>query len=177
MKIFSTQLQGYFTKISQQEEMNIENSARLLAQASITGGSIYMFGTAEMQGVVLEALYGQEPLSGAKTLQPNQLADIGSEDRMIIISRFSTDPDAIALAKTLQQQGHSVIGISAIKAGTESLEAYTDFHIDTKLLQGLIPNEDGTRHGFPSIMIALFAYYCVKFTIEEILQEYEEELS
>ncbi|WP_379970688.1 DUF2529 family protein [Ectobacillus sp. sgz5001026] len=175
MKIFSTQLQGIFTKITQQEEMNIEDSARLLAQALIAGRSIYLYGAAEMQGVVLEALYGQEPLQGAKMLPTEDLSSISMEDRILIISRFSTDESALLLAKTLQQQGHLVVGISALTKGTESLEQYTDFHIDTKLLYGLIPNEDGVRYGFPSLIVALYSYYCLTFTIKEILQEYEED--
>ncbi|MGK0537349.1 DUF2529 family protein, partial [Bacillus sp. 'calajunan'] len=49
---------------------------------------------------------------------------------------------------------------------------YTDVHIDTKLLKGLIPDDEGNRYGFPSLMIALFAYHGIKYTIDEMLNEY-----
>lgn len=69
----------------------------------------------------------------------------------------------------LQEEGHSIVGISALQEGTESLERYTDVHIDTKLLKGLIPDDEGNRYGFPSLIVALFAYHGIKFTIDEML--------
>jgi uncharacterized phosphosugar-binding protein len=173
LKIFSTQLSGYFKRIAEQEEMNIEDSARLLAQALVGDGNIYMYGVKEMQGVVLEALCGAEPLQGAKQLKKESLEEITPADRIVLISRFSTDEEIIQLAKDLQAAGHAFIGISAVTEGAESLESFADSHIDTKLLKALIPDEDGTRYGFPSSMTALFAYYGLKFTIQEILSEYE----
>ncbi len=66
----------------------------------------------------------------------------------------------------------TLLSASAIQEGTESLEQYTDVHIDTKLLKGLIPDDEGNHYGFPSLMIALFAYHGIKFTIDEMLNEY-----
>lgn len=175
LKIFSTQISGYFKKIAEQEEMNIEDSARLLAQALIGNGSIYMYGTKEMEGVALEALYGEEPLKGTKPLlkEGGELAAITSVDRVLLISRFSTDAEVVELAKRLQTEGHFIVGISAIKEGIHSLEQFTDVHIDTKLTKGLVPDEDGGRFGFPSLIVALLAYYGLKFTIDEIMAEYK----
>ncbi|MDM5157459.1 DUF2529 domain-containing protein [Bacillus sp. DX1.1] len=174
LKIFSTQLSGYFTRISQKEEMNIEDSARLLAQALVSDGIIYVHGTKEMEGVVSEALYGAEPMKNAKCLFENgKRAAVTSADRVLLISRFSTDEEVISLVKKLQDEGHSVVGISAVQEGEASLEQFTDVHIDTKLLKGLIPDDEGSRYGFPSLIIALFAYHGLKFTIDEIMNEYE----
>ncbi|MFB9760203.1 DUF2529 domain-containing protein [Ectobacillus funiculus] len=174
LKIFSTQLSGYFKRIAEQEEMNIEDGARLLAQALIGNGSVYMHGMKEMEGVVLEALYGEEPLEGAKPLfEGGELAAITSADRVLLISRFSTDTEAVELARRLQTEGHFIVGVSAIKEGMHSLEQFTDVHIDTKLIKGLIPDEDGSRFGFPSLILALLAYYGLKFTMDEIMAEYK----
>ncbi|CAM4069481.1 hypothetical protein BAMA_01505 [Bacillus manliponensis] len=173
-KIFSTQLNGYFTRISQNEEANIEDSARLLAQAMIGDGTIYLHGTKEMEGVVCEALYGAEPLKNAKRLFEGEAkANVTSADRVLLISRSSTDEEIISLAKNFQEEGNFIVGISALQEGEQSLEQFTDVHIDTKLLKALIPDDDGSRYGFPSLMIALFAYHNLKFTIDEIMNEYE----
>ena len=51
--------------------MNIEDSARLLAQALVGDGFIYLHGTNEMEGVVAEALFGAEPMKQAKRLFEN----------------------------------------------------------------------------------------------------------
>lgn len=172
-KIFSTQLNGYFTKITQNEEMNIEDSARLLAQALIGDGTIYLHGTKEMEGVLCEALYGAEPMKHAKRLFEGETrADVTSADRILLISRFSTDEEIVSVAKQLQKEGHFIVGISALQEGEQSLEQFTDVHIDTKLLKALIPDDDGSRYGFPSLMTALFVYHNLKFTIDEIVSEY-----
>ncbi|HDR4571322.1 DUF2529 domain-containing protein [Bacillus cytotoxicus] len=173
LKIFSTQLSGYFTRISQKEEMNIEDSARLLAQALVGDGIIYLHGKNEMEGVVAEALYGAEPLPRAKHLiEHGKQAEVTSADRVLLISRFSTDEEVVSIAKKLQEEGHSIVGISAIQEGAESLEHFTDIHIDTRLLKGLIPNDEGNRYGFPSLILSLFAYHGLKFTIDEMIEEY-----
>ncbi|MGH0430521.1 DUF2529 family protein [Bacillus mycoides] len=173
LKIFSTQLSGYFSKISQKEDMNIEDSARLLAQALVGDGFIYLHGTNEMEGVVSEALFGAEPMKQAKRLIENgELAAVTSADRVLLISRFSTDEEVVTIAKKLQEEGQSIVGISAVHESPESLEQYTDVHIDIKLLKGLIPDDEGNRYGFPSLIIALFAYHGLKFTIDEMLNEY-----
>ncbi|PEC03882.1 hypothetical protein CN360_16630 [Bacillus cereus] len=175
LKIFSTQLSGYFSRVSQKEEMNIEDSARLLAQALVGDGFIYLHGTNEMEGVVAEALFGAEPMKQAKRLFENGKeveVEVTSADRVLLISRFSTDEAVVEIAKKLQEEGHSIVGISALQEGTESLERYTDVHIDTKLLKGLIPDDEGNRYGFPSLIVALFAYHGIKFTIDEMLNEY-----
>ncbi len=105
LKIFSTQLSGYFSRVSQKEEMNIEDSARLLAQALVGDGFIYLHGTNEMEGVVAEALFGAEPMKQAKRLFENgKEAEVTSADRVLLISRFSTDEAVVEIAKNYKKR-------------------------------------------------------------------------
>jgi uncharacterized phosphosugar-binding protein len=175
MKIFTTQLQGIFQKIQEQEDMNIEDAARLLAQAVIGDGNIYIYGNKEMEGILLEALYGPEPLPSAAPLFENgKMADVSEADRILLVSRFSTDKEVVDLAKKLKEQGIQTVGISAVSDSetSNSLEQWTDIHIDIKLVKPLIPDEAGNRFGFPSLMAALYAYYVTTFTMKEILEDY-----
>ena len=66
LKMFSTQLTGLFKSIMEKEEFNIEDAARLLTQAAVGEGTIYIYGFGEMEGVTNEALQGIEPLLKAK---------------------------------------------------------------------------------------------------------------
>ncbi len=126
-----------------------------------------------MRVMVAEARFGDEQRKQAKRFFENgKGVEVISEDRVLLISLFSTDEEVVAIAKKLQADGQSIVGISAIHEGTESLEEYTDEHIDTKLLKGLIPDDEGNRYEFPSLMIALFAYHGLKFKIDEMLSEY-----
>jgi hypothetical protein len=180
LKIFTTQLQGLFTKINDNEQNAMEDGARLLAQAAIGEGTIYVHGFAEMEAITLEATIGQEPLASAARLfdcDTKQMAEVTSVDRVLLITRYSTDEEALKLAQELVNNGVEIVAISAVASNSDdpSLESIVDIHIDSKLVKPLIPDEDGSRFGFPSIITALYAYYGLAFSIKEMVQEYLDE--
>lgn len=172
IKMFTTQLTGLFNRIADKEELSIEDGARLLAQAAVGEGHIYIKGFAEMESVTLEALYGQEPLAGAKKLV--EINDLTEADRVLMVSRFSTDAEAVELAKQLVENGVAFTAISGVISDEDdSLADMADIHIDTKLIKGMLPGEElGERVGFPSSMAALYVYFLIKFSMEEMLEEY-----
>ncbi|WP_026563082.1 DUF2529 domain-containing protein [Bacillus sp. J37] len=178
MKIFTTQLTGHFNRILDQEEFSIEDSARLLAQALMGEGTLYIYGHNELQAIVSEAKDSSEPLLRTEALidENGHLKELSQADRVLLFSYLSTDSESISLAKQLTEMGIPTVGVSGIVKGEAAgLEAVTDFHIDTKLRQPLIPGDDGQRYGYPALMTALYVYYSLKFTINEILSEYTEE--
>ncbi len=177
LKMFTTQLTGLLKKISETEEFSFEDGARLLAQGPAGDGSIYLVGMKEMKAVEFEALEGAEPFKHARRLTDAAAADLTDADRVLLFSRYSTDDEALALARTLQGKGIPFVAVSTVAESSEgegSLAALADVHIDLRLTKGLLPDEMGNRFGSPSSMAALFAYYGLKFTVEEILVEYEE---
>ncbi|WP_339148082.1 MULTISPECIES: DUF2529 domain-containing protein [unclassified Sutcliffiella] len=179
LKIFTTQLQGVFNRIGSSEEFAFEDAARLLAQAAVGDGRIYVHGVKEMKAIEAEATVGAEPLVGAQLLSDlDSYHDLTDTDRALIVSRFSTDEEAINTAKALKELGIEIVGISTVVDATESAEAETlenlaDVHIDMKLKKPLIPGDDGDRFGFPSSMVALYVYHGLAFTLKEILEEQE----
>lgn len=180
IKMFATQLLGLFKKISETEEFSFEDGARLLAQAAVGDGAIYLWGFREMKTIVFEALEGAEPLQQAKALTNANEAELTDADRVLLFSRTSKDPEAIALAERLRERMIPFVAVSMVHhtAGTnseaEDLSELADVHIDLHLTKGLIPDDAGNRVGYPSSMAGLFVYYGLKFTIEEMLAEYEE---
>ncbi|MBU8881023.1 DUF2529 domain-containing protein [Bacillus sp. FJAT-29790] len=176
LKMFSTQLSGLFKRIQDKEELAMEDSARLLSQAAFGSGRIYIFATKEMNAVAYEATESQEPLINASVwTASNQLDDILETDRFLIVSRYSTDAEAIELGKFLSEKSIPFAAISTDNQADDedSLANLADIHIDLKLTKGLLPDEEGNRFGYPASMAGLFVYYGIKFTIEEILAEYE----
>lgn len=176
LKIFTTQLQAQFKRIMDQEEMNMEDGARILAQSVISDGTIFVHGFGEMAAVATEALNGAEPLRSAKPLfTDGKMNEISDVDSVLLVTRLSTDEKALTLAEDLRGKGIQIVAISAI-VKTEfdhTLDNVVDIHIDSKLQKPLIPDDDGTRFGFPSVMTALYAYYGLKFTIKEMVEEFE----
>jgi uncharacterized phosphosugar-binding protein len=172
IKMFTTQLSGLFNRIADKEEFSIEDGARLLAQASVGEGNIYIKGFQEMESITLEALYGQEPLNTAKALDNSDT--LTEADRVLLVTRFSNDEEPLALAKQLIDKGIPFTAVSGVAAGEgESLAELADIHIDTRLVKGMLPGEElGERVGFPSSIAALYIYHLLKFSLEEMLQEY-----
>ncbi|MBY0097434.1 DUF2529 domain-containing protein [Mesobacillus maritimus] len=176
LKMFSTQLSGLFKRLQEKEEFSIEDGARLLAQAAAGEGIIYLYGAGEMGAIPLEAIHGVEPLKGAALLQLEQASEVTSADRVLIVTRHSNDPEAVKLAQELTDSGHSFVAISTAVSNDDSpgLDTLADVHIDLKITKGMLPDEFGNRFGQPTSMAALFIYYGLKFTIDEIMTEYED---
>ncbi len=169
LKIFSTQLGSFFKKIGEQE-VELEDGARLLAQTVIGEGRIFVHGFREMEAVMIEALFGVEPFPKAERLfVGGEMQIVNPTDRIVIISRFSDDTEILELAKSISHV--PIVAISAVT--NDLLSEYVDVHIDTKLIKPILPNEDGSRYGMPTTMTALFAYYGLLFSVKEIVDEYE----
>jgi hypothetical protein len=165
LKMFTTQLTGLFKRIEEKEEFSFEDGARLLAQAPAGDGRIYIAGIGEMKAVEVEALEGAEPLKSAKVF--TDIDELTDADRVLLIAR--TGEDAAETAGMLLERGIPFVAVS-----TGEIEN-ADVHIELGLKKGLLPDEVGNRYGYPSSMAALYVYYGLKFTIDEILAEYDEE--
>ncbi|MFS0644760.1 DUF2529 domain-containing protein [Siminovitchia sp. 179-K 8D1 HS] len=172
LKMLSTQLTGIFTKIKEKEEFPLEDGARLLAQAVIGEGTIYIKGFGEMEGVAMEALNGPEPMKKTKKLE--QLSQMAHTDRVILFTRRSDDQDALSLGKALTKKGIPFVSVAGTaKEANECLSQWAEIHINTHVTKPILPAEDGSRFCFPSLFAALFIYYGIKFNMDEMLDEYE----
>ncbi|KIL44013.1 hypothetical protein KP77_29620 [Jeotgalibacillus alimentarius] len=170
LKMFTTQLTGLFGRLHK-EEMEIENAARLLAQATVGDGSIYIKGFGEMAGVTAEALQGEEPLEGVRELHDADALTVA--DRVLLVTRRSTDPQALAFAKKLTEAEVPFAVIAGkVKDAESDLEEKADSFLNTQTVRSMLPDETGGRFGFPSLMAALYLYHGVKFVLDEILEDY-----
>ncbi|WP_071461011.1 DUF2529 family protein [Bacillus massilinigeriensis] len=181
LKMFSTQLSGLFKKIMEREENSIEDGARLLAQAALGEGTIFIGGIGEMRAIATEAIYGAEPLQGAKRLavqeassvEDGSIKDLASADRVLLAARESNDEAALFMAKELVQEGVPFVAIFAI-ARDGGIQDLADVSISLDMQKGLLPDEEGGRFGYPVGIAALFVYHGLKFAIDEMIAEYEE---
>ncbi|MCA1065484.1 DUF2529 domain-containing protein [Rossellomorea sp. AcN35-11] len=173
IKMFTTQLTGLFKRIYDKQEFQIEDGARLLAQAAIGEGNIYIKGFGEMEAVTAEALSGAEPLPSAKRYDPS--VELTEADRVLLVTRFSTDEEAVLLGRKLSDEGVPFVAVSGLVEGEANLADTADIHLDTKLIKGMLPGDEiGERVSFPSSMAALYLYFVLGFGIREMLEEYEE---
>ncbi len=172
MKIFTTQLTGLFQSISK-DEFAFEDAARLLAQAAAGQGNIYIYGSREMAGLVNQVLESQDPLPQAKPLSfDGSSIQAKPVDRVILATRLHDDEEAVALAEQLYTKNIPFVALSTIHdADRQGIESKADVHIDLKVKRGLIPADDGSRSGYPSLMAALFVIHIIQNTLSELLDE------
>jgi hypothetical protein len=169
-KIFTTQLNGVFQKIGNDEE-SLEDCARFLAQAIAGEGNIYVHGTKEMAGILAEVTEGLESNSAILPLYVNEtMQDVSPVDRVLLFTRTTNDEDGLKLVKTLQQMEIEVACVTSGNAD-EGLFEMADVSINHFITRKLVPTEEGDRTGFPSLMSGLFIYHCLALNIKEILED------
>ena len=125
-----------------------------------------------MKAVEYEALEGAEPFKGVKVF--DEFEELTDSDRVLIFTRYSSDETALEVAPQLQEKAIPFVAVTTSVPEGEELLELADLVIDLRLTKGLLPDDLGNRYGYPSSMAALFVYFGLKFTIEEILAEYEE---
>jgi hypothetical protein len=173
-KMFTTQLLGLMKKMLDEDVM--EDAARLLSQALIGDGNVYVYGKDEMVAVAAEALYGKEKLENIQPLfQEKKLAQLDPADRVLLISRNSQDAEMMKLVEKISENGILMVGITAesIESHEKQWTDWVDIHLDLKLSGSLVPTDTGERIGYPASLLALFTYFCLHLLIVEFLNEYE----
>jgi hypothetical protein len=168
MKMLTTQLSGLMQRISSSEEENIEETARLLAQAAAREGTVFFATFGEMKSISINAQLAAEPFPSMQTWLPE--IELTSTDRVWILTRSCYDEEALALAKKLSEECIPFGALAAEPEGHDNMLAdlaYT--YISTKLTKGLLPAEDGTRIVLPHALSGLFVYEAVKMKLNEML--------
>lgn len=167
-KILATQLSGLFQKIIQREEFSIEETARLLAQAAVGQGSVYLACFDEMTAIEMNALHCTEPFY--KLLPWSEHTKLTGADRVCIFTRSCHHHDVLTLARKLFD-AFIPFAVVASEPANEDNElanlAYT--YISTGIIKGIMPNDTGERVVIPHTMASLFVYEAIKLTYDEII--------
>lgn len=161
MKMLATQTAGLLQRLSKQEEA-VEDTARVLAQAAVGEGTIFLAAFGEMKAVVETALNGAEPLESSIDWEPDSI--LTSADRVWILA---PNDEGDELAGRLNDAGIPF----AMLAGAVRELVEADAFISLGISKGLVPTDDGGRTVVPYAMGALFIYHAVKMIIDEMLAE------
>ncbi|KAA0955977.1 DUF2529 family protein [Sporosarcina sp. ANT_H38] len=168
LKILTTQVGGLLQRIAGNGEESIEETARLLAQATIGEGRVIIAGFDEMQAVIATALHGAEPLSGAVRFEFGM--DISTADRIWLLTRSATDEPALKLARHLAERFIPFAALAAEKPHNDNeLKNLAYTYISTGLTRGLLPGDHGERIVQPHALSALFVYEAVKIAHDEMI--------
>ncbi|PYZ96112.1 hypothetical protein CR205_17240 [Alteribacter lacisalsi] len=173
-KIFLTQLQGLVTKMNDTYEGAFEDGARLMAQSIVSGGRIGIYASGDMEGVVSQAIKGVDRLEGVVEISSTLDESFSEMDTVLLFSPSPNEAATCMLADQLRERGVSTVAVytGEKRDDSPSLEDLADAAIDLGVTRGLIPGDDGRRKGQPRLLVALYAYYTLYFTVEEILEEH-----
>ncbi len=170
MKILTTQISGLLQRISTNGEEPIEETARLLAQATIGQGRVIIAGFGEMESITATALNGVEVFSGAVRYEEGM--DIESADRVWLLTRSAEDERALGLARLLADRFVPFAALAADKPDEgNKLDDLAYTYVSTGLTRGLLPGEDGERIVQPHSLAALFVYEAVKLAYDEMVSD------
>ena len=161
MKMLTTQLTGLFQRIGKHEE-SIEDTARVMAQAAIGEGTVYIAAFGEMEAVAAAAFQGPEPLQSAARWQPD--IELTSADRIWILARKD---EGAELAASLLNQFIPFAYLSAETYDNSDADAFLSLGID----KGILPDDTGGRTVVPHGLAALFVYHAVKMEFDEMLAD------
>lgn len=167
----TTQFSHVIKKVEKQEQL-LEDAARLLCQALVGDGIVYVYGKDELEAVVIEALNGQNRLEKGKRLSAD--SEIHYADRALLFSRNPEDEETVKLAKRLYENQVPFVAITIEKGKQHPLDELADVYISLdERAGGLIPLESGKRGAFPHTVLALYMYVCIRYFIDDIMAEYE----
>lgn len=166
--MITTQISGLLQRIASSEEENIEETARLLAQAAAREGFIYFAAFGEMESLTINAKYAAETFPSMKVWDENTV--LTSADRVWIITRSCENEEALALAEKLSADFIPFSVVASEPANEENkLYSLAYTYISLKITKGLLPAENGDRIVFPHALSAMFVYEAVKMKLDEML--------
>lgn len=169
MKMLTTQIGGLLDRIVKSNEDAIEETARLLAQATVGEGRVIFAGFDELDAVHLVATLSEKPFIGAIPYDPS--LTIGQEDRVFILTRSATDSGALELARTFAKDFIPFAAVAAEKDEDNELADLATTYMATGLTRGLLPGDDGERIVQPHVLAALFIYEALKISYDEMLSD------
>lgn len=169
MKMLTTQLSGLLDRIAKNNEEAIEETARLLAQATVGEGRVIIAGFDELTVVETVAAMSEKPFLGA--IPYNSALTIGHADRVWIFTRSVNDSNALELARSLAKEFIPFAVVAPEKEDDQELADLAMTYISTGLLRGLLPGEDGERIVEPHALANLFIYEAVKIAYDEMLMD------
>lgn len=169
MKMLTTQISGLLQRIIGNNEEAIEETARLLAQATIGEGRVILACFGELKAVQFVATESLNKLHGAIQYEPGM--KIGSQDRVWILSSYEDDEAALSLARSLAEDFMPFAAVSSKKPEDYELADLATTYIATGLTRGLLPGEDGERIVEPQALAGLFIFEAVKISYDEMVLE------
>lgn len=162
LKIFNTQLNGIFKKIDMQEA-ELDIAGRLLAQAVVGEGKIYVKGFGDLKFFEEFAANSKENLFDAAVYISDALVD--GTDRILVMSD-AYDESTAEFVDSLEARDIDYVLVCNKHEDIRSMN-----FIDLSTPRALVPTEDFSRIITPHMMAMNYIYYAIYSVMHEMLIE------
>ncbi|TDL95419.1 DUF2529 family protein [Macrococcus carouselicus] len=164
IKILGTQLNGIFQKINAQET-EIDIAARLLSQAIIGQGTVYVKGFGDLRYFEEFITAGDEKLPDSERMITESVLD--KTDRVLIMADHYDE----AVIEYITDLAENDIDYVLVCNKDERIDSMN--FIDLSTPRAIVPTEDFSRIITPHVMAMNYIYYILFATIKEMLDEEE----
>ncbi|TWT06953.1 DUF2529 family protein [Planococcus sp. CPCC 101016] len=147
-----------FESLSERQTV-FDSMAGILAQAAIAEGTIFIAAFGEMKAVSAVALYSKDPLTAAAEWSPESI--VTGTDRVWILAPGKEGDD---LARRLSDAGIPFAFVASQSDESELADAFLLLNDQKGLLQ-----DDSMPALVPYALAALYVYYAVKLSIDELM--------
>ncbi|WP_414047214.1 DUF2529 family protein [Macrococcus equi] len=162
LKIMNTQINGIFKKIDLQET-ELDIAGRLLAQAVVGEGKIYVKGFGDLKYFEDFVVSSKENLFDAAIYTTDNLVD--ATDRVLVMSD-NYDESTAAFVDSLESRDIDYVLVCNKHEGINAMN-----FIDLSTPRALVPTEDFSRIITPHLMAMNYIYYAIYSVMHEMLVE------
>jgi len=168
LKILATQFNGKLQTLAKQED-ELFDVVRLLAQALVGEGKVYVHAFGELEGLYPMLAEGPDQMKRVTKVKDHKT--LHAVDRVLV---FTPDTERSDLHAALARYDawHTPYSIVTLGQATETLER-SIAPLALKFQKGLLPAEDGSRHGLPSLALCAFLLTHILTQLHEMTEEWE----
>jgi len=168
MKILATQFNGKLQTLAKQED-ELFDVVRLLAQALVGEGTVYVDAYGECEGLYPMLSEGPDQMKRVTKIKDRKT--LHAVDRVLI---FTPDTERSDLLASLARYDawHTPYAIVTLSDVTETLER-SIAPLALKFNKGLLPAEDGSRHRLPSLALCAFLLTHILTQLQEMTEEWD----
>ena len=170
LKILTTQIGGLLQRAGSNNEEAIEETARLLAQATIGEGRVIFAGFDEMEAVGLNAMLGAEPFRGAVRYEEGM--EIHSADRVWLFTVLQQMRGRLNWRGSLRRSSFLLRSLRARRQRRKMSWLIWRIRIwRPALLKGFCRGKMAVGIVQPHVFVELFLYEAVKMAYDEMVNE------
>ncbi|SDI47449.1 DUF2529 family protein [Natribacillus halophilus] len=168
LKSYTTQLQHVFTTIRNEEE-TIADGARLLAQALVGNGNIYVCAGKPFASLAETIVHNQDTPGRIHFIPWYKKEQATAADRLLVLTDGSETEEDTSQLQQLLEAYIPLVFLGPAHPRLTFVEGMEDPIVITTPSSPIVPDYDGDRRGYPTEIAIIYAYQAIIFEILDMI--------